>query len=189
LFKGLRSLEAVKPLRLVDVPHEELQRKLARPNSQRFSYITYALQNGYSIDEVHRLTKIDPWFLDQLSQVMEFQDTLDAKALSDYTDDEVRIAKEYGLSDRRLSFLTGASELRVREHRKALGIAPVYKRVDTCGAEFESFTPYMYSTVRRGIGSRSDESSKDHDPRLGSESYRAGNRVRLLLLSRVVRAS
>src|SRR3569623_1233298 len=72
LFKGLRSLEAVKPLRLQDVPDEELQRKLARPNSQRFSYITYALQNGYSIDEVHRLTKIDPWLLDPLSQVMEF---------------------------------------------------------------------------------------------------------------------
>ncbi len=79
LFKGLRSLEAVKPLRLQDVPDAELQRKLARPNSQRFSYITYALQNGYSIEEIHRLTKIDPWFLDQLAQVMEFQDSLDAK--------------------------------------------------------------------------------------------------------------
>ena len=146
LFKGLRSLEAVKPLRLVDVPDEELQRKLARPNSQRFSYITYALQNGYSIDEVHRLTKIDPWFLDQLSQVMEFQKSLDAMPLTQYTDDEVRKAKEFGLSDRRLSFLTGATELRVREHRKALGIAPVFKRVDTCGAEFESYTPYLYST-------------------------------------------
>ena len=146
LFKGLRSLEAVKPLRLVNVPDEELQRKLARPNSQRFSYITYALQNGYSIDEVHRLTKIDPWFLDQLSQVMEFQDSLDAMPLTQYTQDEIRKAKEYGLSDRRLSFLTGATELRVREHRKSVGIAPVYKRVDTCGAEFESHTPYMYST-------------------------------------------
>jgi carbamoyl-phosphate synthase large subunit len=146
LFKGLRSLEAVKPLRLVDVPDEELQRKLARPNSQRFSYITYALQNGYSIDEVHRLTMIDPWFLDQLSQVMEFQETLDAKPLAEYTDEEIRTAKEYGLSDRRLSFLTGATELEVRDHRKAAGISPVYKRVDTCGAEFESFTPYMYST-------------------------------------------
>ena len=146
LFKGLRSLEAVKPLRLVDVPDEELQRKLARPNSQRFSYITYALQNGYSIEEVHRLTKIDPWFLDQLSQVMEFQETLDAKPLSEYSEEELRTAKEYGLSDRRLSFLTGSTELEVREHRKTAGIAPVYKRVDTCGAEFESFTPYMYST-------------------------------------------
>jgi carbamoyl-phosphate synthase large subunit len=153
LFKGLRSLEAVKPLRLVDVPDEELQRKLARPNSQRFSYITYALQNGYSIDEVHRLTKIDRWFLDQLSQVMEFQASLsepsapaDGKELRALTDSELRTAKEFGLSDRRLSFLSGASEIEVREHRKSKGITPVYKRVDTCGAEFESFTPYMYST-------------------------------------------
>src|SRR5688572_33026498 len=113
LFKGLRSLEAVKPLRLVDVTHEELQRKLARPNSQRFSYVTYALQNGYSIEEVHRLTMIDPWFLDQLSQVMEFQETLDAKPLSEYSDADIRTAKEFGLSDRRLSFLTGSTELQV----------------------------------------------------------------------------
>ena len=146
LFKGLRSLEAVKPLRLVDVPNEELQRKLARPNSQRFSYVTYALQNGYSIDEIHRLTMIDPWFLDQVSQVMEFQETLDATPLNEYTEEEMRTAKEFGLSDRRLSFLTGSSELDVREHRKTAGIVPVYKRVDTCGAEFESFTPYLYST-------------------------------------------
>ena len=146
LFKGLRSLEAVKPLRLKDVPDEELQRKLARPNSQRFSYITYALQNGYSIDEVHRLTMIDPWFLDQLAQVMEFQDGLDATPLSEYTNDEIRTAKEYGLSDRRLFYLTGSNETEVRAHRRELGIAPVYKRVDTCGAEFESFTPYLYST-------------------------------------------
>src|SRR5437868_11497170 len=102
LFKGLRSLEAVKPLRLQDVPDPELQRKLARPNSQQFSYITYALQNGYSIDELYRLTNIDPWFLDQLAQVMEFQDSLDAKTLDEYSDDEIRTAKEYGLSDRRL---------------------------------------------------------------------------------------
>ncbi|MBP9663642.1 MAG: carbamoyl-phosphate synthase large subunit [Pyrinomonadaceae bacterium] len=146
LFKGLRSLEAVKPLRLQDVPDAELQRKLARPNSQRFSYITYALQNGYSIDEVHRLTKIDPWFLDQLSQVMEFQAGLDAKPLGKYSPNEVRSAKEFGLSDRRLFYLSGSSEAEVRTHRKGLGIAPVYKRVDTCGAEFESFTPYLYST-------------------------------------------
>lgn len=156
LFKGLRSLEAVKPLRLVDVPDEELQRKLARPNSQRFSYITYALQNGYSIDEVHRLTKIDRWFLDQLSQVMEFQASLSeptasagGKDLKAFSDSELRTAKEFGLSDRRLAFLTGANEGEVREHRKSKGISPVYKRVDTCGAEFESFTPYMYSTYEQ----------------------------------------
>ncbi len=175
LFKGLRSLEAVKPLRLVDVPHEELQRKLARPNSLRFSYITYALQNGYSIDEVHRLTKIDPWFLDQLSQVMEFQETLDAKPLGDYTDDEIRIAKEYGLSDRRLSFLTGASELDVRAHRKSIGIVPVYKRVDTCGAEFESFTPYLYSTYEEEC--ESDPTTRRKIMILGSGPNRIGQGI------------
>ncbi|MFZ1699792.1 MAG: carbamoyl-phosphate synthase large subunit [Pyrinomonadaceae bacterium] len=146
LFKGLRSLEAVKPLRLQDVPDAELQRKLARPNSQRFSYITYALREGYSIDELHRLTKIDPWFLDQLAQVMEFQAAIDEKSLTDYSVDEMRTAKEFGLSDRRVSFMSNSPEVDVRKRRQELGITPVYKRVDTCGAEFESFTPYLYST-------------------------------------------
>jgi carbamoyl-phosphate synthase large subunit len=175
LFKGLRSLEAVKPLRLVDVPDEELQRKLARPNSQRFSYITYALQNGYSINEVRRLTKIDPWFLDQLSQVMEFQESLDAKPLSEYSYDEIRAAKEYGLSDRRVSFLTGSSELEVRHHRKSNGIAPVYKRVDTCGAEFESFTPYMYSTYEQEC--ESEPTNKRKIMILGSGPNRIGQGI------------
>jgi carbamoyl-phosphate synthase large subunit len=110
LFKGLRSLEAVKPLRLQGVPDHELQRKLARPNSQRFSYITYALQNGYTIDEVHRLTQIDPWFLHQLNEVMLIQKRIDGRKLSDVPDDVLRLAKEYGLSDRRLYFLTGSRE-------------------------------------------------------------------------------
>ena len=149
LFKGLRSLEAVKPLRLQNISDSELQRKLARPNSQRFSYITYALQNNYSIEEVHRLSRIDPWFLDQLKQVMELQDEIDSRKLDDIPAETLRKAKEYGLSDRRLFYLTGASEAEVRERRKTLGITPVYKRVDTCGAEFESFTPYLYSTYEQ----------------------------------------
>src|SRR6266704_1379323 len=78
LFKGLRSLEAVKPLRLENVPTDELQRKLARPNSQRFSYITYALEDGWSIEEIYRLSRIDPWFLDQLKQVMEIQERVES---------------------------------------------------------------------------------------------------------------
>jgi carbamoyl-phosphate synthase large subunit len=175
LFKGLRSLEAVKPLRLQDVPDEELQRKLARPNSQRFSYITYALQNGYSIDEVYRLTNIDPWFLDQLSQVMEFQEELDSKQLSDYTNDQIRQAKEFGLSDRRVSFLTGASEVEVRKVRKTKGIAPVYKRVDTCGAEFESYTPYMYSTYEEEC--EADPSDRRKIMILGSGPNRIGQGI------------
>jgi carbamoyl-phosphate synthase large subunit len=154
LFKGLRSLEAVKPLRLENVPHDELQRKLARPNSQRFSYITYALQHGWSIQEIYRLSRIDPWFLEQLKDVMQIQEEIDGSKLEDVPVEILRAAKEVGLSDRRISYLTGTTEDQAREHRKRLGIVPVYKRVDTCGAEFESYTPYLYSTYE-------DESEAD----------------------------
>jgi carbamoyl-phosphate synthase large subunit len=146
LFKGLRSLEAVKPLRLEDVPNDELQRKLARPNSQRFSYITYALEHGWSIDEIYRLSGIDRWFLDQLKQVMEIQEQIEGKTLEEIPLDLLRAFKEAALSDRRLAYLTNRTEDEVRAYRKSLGLIPVYKRVDTCGAEFESYTPYLYST-------------------------------------------
>ncbi len=146
LFKGLRSLEAVKPLRLKGVSDDELQRKLARPNSQRFSYITYALQHGWTIPEIHRLSRIDPWFLEQLQDVMRIQDRIEDRKLEDVPPEVIRAAKEVGLSDRRIAYLTERTEDEVRAHRKRLGIVPVYKRVDTCGAEFESSTPYLYST-------------------------------------------
>jgi carbamoyl-phosphate synthase large subunit len=146
LFKGLRSLEAVKPLRLEGIPDHVLQRKLARPNSNRFQYLTYALQNGYSIAEVHRLTKIDPWFLEQLQEVMLLQKRIETRNLNDVPSEVLRTAKEYALSDRRIAYLTNSTETEVRKRRKDLEITPVYKRVDTCGAEFESHTPYLYST-------------------------------------------
>jgi len=146
LFKGLRSLEAVKPLRLEDISDDELQRKLARPNSHRFSYITYALQHDWPISEIYRLSRIDPWFLSQLREVMDIQKEIEGKKLEEISSAELREFKEVALSDRRLAYLTERSEDEVRARRKELGIVPVYKRVDTCGAEFESYTPYLYST-------------------------------------------
>ena len=160
LFKGLRSLEAVKPLRLEDISDDELQRKLARPNSHRFSYITYALQHDWPISEIHRLSKIDPWFLDQLQQVMEIQRDIEGSTLEDISAEELRAFKEVALSDRRLAYLTERSEDEVREYRKRLGIVPVYKRVDTCGAEFESYTPYLYSTYEEECESHPTNSRK-----------------------------
>jgi carbamoyl-phosphate synthase large subunit len=195
LFKGLRSLEAVKPLRLEDVPDDELQRKLARPNSQRFSYITYALEHGWSIDEIYRLSRIDPWFLDQLKQVMEIQEQIESvppasdvsearpstfsngnvPALENIPLDLLRAFKEAGLSDRRLAYLTNRTEDEVRGYRKELGLIPVYKRVDTCGAEFESFTPYLYSTYEE-----EDEAQPTDRPKimiLGSGPNRIGQGI------------
>ncbi|HEX3559836.1 MAG TPA: carbamoyl-phosphate synthase large subunit [Pyrinomonadaceae bacterium] len=160
LFKGLRSLEAVRPLRLRDVPDDELQRKLARPNSQRFSYITYALRSGWSLQEIYRLSRIDPWFLEQIRQVMEIQKRVEGHALEETPMDALRDFKEAALSDRRLAYLTGRTEGEVREYRKRLGLKPVYKRVDTCGAEFESFTPYLYSTYEEEDESQPTERRK-----------------------------
>ncbi|HBB87350.1 MAG TPA: carbamoyl phosphate synthase large subunit [Blastocatellia bacterium] len=146
LFKGLRSLEAVKPLRLEDVTSDEVQRKLARPNSQRFSYITYALQHDWPISEIYRLSRVDPWFLEQLQDVMEIQKSVEGLKLEEIPVELLRSFKEVALSDRRLAYLTEKTEDEVRAFRKKAGVVPVYKRVDTCGAEFESFTPYLYST-------------------------------------------
>jgi len=146
LFKGLRSLESVTPLRLRDVPDDELQRKLARPNSQRFSYIAYALRTGWPLEEIYRLSRVDPWFLEQLREVMGIQRAVEGLGLEEIGAEALREFKEAGLSDRRLAYLTGRTEDEVRARRKGLGVVPVYKRVDTCGAEFESHTPYLYST-------------------------------------------
>jgi carbamoyl-phosphate synthase large subunit len=146
LFKGLRSLEAVNPLRLEDVSPNELERKLARPNSNRFSYVTYAIRQGMPLSEIYRLSGIDPWFLAQLEEVMDTQRAVEGRRLEEISAPTLARFKEMGLSDRRLAYLTGRTEDEARAYRKSIGIAPVYKRVDTCGAEFESFTPYLYST-------------------------------------------
>jgi len=174
-MKALRSLEAVSPLRLVDIEEEVLRRKLARPNPQRFSYINYALQHGYSIEEIHDLTKIDPWFLEQLAQIMEVQSKIVARELGDLSAEVIREAKKMGLSDRRLAFLTSATEDDVRARRKELGIVPVYKRVDTCAAEFESFTPYLYSTYEEEC--EADPSDKPKIMILGSGPNRIGQGI------------
>src|SRR6266498_3433937 len=175
LFKGLRSLEAVKPLRLENVSEDELQRKLARPNSQRFSYITYALQHGVGISEIYRLSKIDPWFLDQLKQVMEIQEEVEGYKLEDIPIDLLRSFKEVALSDRRLAYLTEHKEIEVRDYRKNLGIVPVYKRVDTCGAEFESYTPYLYSTYE--TESEANPTDREKIMILGSGPNRIGQGI------------
>src|SRR3569832_620578 len=105
LFKGLRSLEAVQPLRLRDVPSDELQRKLARPNSQRFSYVTYALQQGVPIEEIYRLSRIDPWFLDQLQQVMDIQHDNKKTKHKKKTKKKQRTNKKDTKTEHRLAYL------------------------------------------------------------------------------------
>jgi carbamoyl-phosphate synthase large subunit len=120
--------------------------RLRRPNAERLWYIADALRSGMSVDELYQLTKIDPWFLENILQIVQSEKkllTLDARRL---TPDALRAAKQIGFSDVRLARLLGCSEGEIRQQREQWGINPVYKTVDTCAAEFVAHTPYLYST-------------------------------------------
>ncbi len=130
----------------------KLRRKLEVPSQGRMYYIRYAFKAGWTIAQVHESTKIDPWFLDQIKQLVDFEDVLTGHdKLEDLPRDVLFEAKQLGYSDAQLANLylgkiDSATILKVRDHRKSLGIEPVYKLVDTCAAEFEAQTPYYYST-------------------------------------------
>ena len=131
-----------------DQPSEdEIRAKLSIPNDQRVWHLRYALKSGMSIDEIHELTAIDPWFLDQLTEIVELEEELRGyNDIADVDDALLKKAKQFGFSDRQLATLWHSSDLGIREHRKARGIVATFKSVDTCAAEFEAYTPYYYST-------------------------------------------
>ncbi len=156
LQKALRSLETGrfgiggdgkdKPPLLADGSwdRETLQRRLSVPNAERIFTVREAFQAGFSLAEIQELTGIDPWFLQNIRQLVDEE----AKYQADPAAIPMRRAKKLGFSDRQLAHLTGggATEMSVRASRKAAGIVPTYRLVDTCAAEFEAFTPYYYST-------------------------------------------
>ncbi len=135
------------------IPEEKLKRKLAVPSQGRMYYIRYAFKMGWSVEQVFGLTKIDPWFLTQMKQLVDFEDELVLAAREKEPSMDyfalTRQAKEWGYSDVQLATVMGMTPLEVREFRKGVGIEPVYKLVDTCAAEFEAATPYYYSTYER----------------------------------------
>ncbi len=143
LQKGLRGLEiGASGFSREDLDDARIQEKLLTPDPDRIFYVKRALDLGWSEAKVHKMTGIDPWFLDQIGQIVDLE-----RAIGPGMDDEtLREAKRMGFSDSRLGALTGADPDAVRSRRLAAGITPVYKRVDTCAAEFESHTPYLYST-------------------------------------------
>jgi carbamoyl-phosphate synthase large subunit len=126
---------------------EEIRSKLSIPNADRVWFIRYAFKAGMSADEVHELTKIDPWFLDNLHEIFELEEELRATAgLAACGDALLRKAKRFGFSDRQLGHIWDMPEMEVRAERKRRGIVATFKSVDTCAAEFEAYTPYYYST-------------------------------------------
>jgi len=175
LFKALRSLEAVRPFRPEIKNRDDLARLLGDPSENRLHLIVIALEQGWTVAELNLLTHVDPWFLDQVQQFAELQSKIHGKPLAGMSDETLRTAKQYGFSDRRLAYLTGDGEDAVRARRHAAGIRPVFKRVDTCAAEFESFTPYLYSTYEEE--DKSDASPGKKVMILGSGPNRIGQGI------------
>ncbi len=150
LQKALRSLEIESyGLEEIKVGTDELRAKLKNPNAERIWYIAQALRQGISVEEVHDLTSIDPWFLNNIKQIVEMEEKIREVRKSGKVESVLRDAKEFGFSDKRIAELTGKTDVEIRRLRKDLGIKPVYKLVDTCAAEFEAYTPYLYSTYER----------------------------------------
>jgi carbamoyl-phosphate synthase large subunit len=123
-----------------------LRERLSRPNAERLWYVADALRQGMGVDELYQLTKIDPWFLENIDQIVQFEKMLRAADLGLLTPEMLNEAKRMGFSDIRLAWLLGCSEAELRERREHWKITPVYKTVDTCAAEFVAHTPYLYST-------------------------------------------
>ncbi len=141
--KALRSLE-IKRFGLIGdgadvvVDDETLTTKLSVPNAERIFYLGLAFARGWDVEKVFELTKIDRWFLRQLEEIVKEQQQLDST--------DIRKAKRMGFSDRQIAIAKGITESAARAERKAAGVIPTYRLVDTCAAEFEAFTPYYYST-------------------------------------------
>src|SRR5580693_5231617 len=147
LQKGIRSLDTGKRVGSQQIEPKILTQRLVTPHPERLSYVQYALRQGFSIKQIAKMTSIDPWFLYQLKEINDMQLELEKHPMESIPTEVLREAKRMGFSDGRLAAawrLEGQEK--VRHLRKKHGVLPVYKRVDTCAAEFESFTPYLYST-------------------------------------------
>jgi len=155
LQKAIRSLEIGRfglgcDGKDKEVTMEEIRERLRYPNASRVFYIRYALQKGMSVEEIYELTKIDPWFIDKIKNLVQFEEQLkqiaERMSIEEVPKEILKKAKELGYSDRQLAVIFNTTEREVRRVRKGKGLRAVYKMVDTCAAEFEAKTPYYYST-------------------------------------------
>jgi carbamoyl-phosphate synthase large subunit len=205
LHKGLRGLETgISGFARTDLDDSRIKEKLLNPDPDRIFYVKRALDLGWSHAEIFRMTGIDPWFLDQIQQIVELerriielggavshppdpplasresiplrsQPVASGRGLDGLDHSLLRQAKRMGFSDARIGQLTGATEAEVRRRRKAAGIVPVYKRVDTCAAEFVSHTPYLYSTYEQEC--EADPTDRKKVVILGSGPNRIGQGI------------
>ena len=154
---------------------DEIQYELTFPGPKRLFYVADAIREGWSLEKIYNLTKIDYWFLDQIEEIINLEKKLTKKSLSELNKDNIFSLKEKGFSDSRISKIIDSSENDFRQHRIKLGVKPVYRRVDTCAAEFETSTCYMYSTY--GSDCESNPSTNKKILVLGSGPNRIGQGI------------
>ena len=184
LQKGLRSMETgLAGLDPVEAPgdggHDAFRAALSQPKPDRILMAAQALRAGLSVEEIHEASKFDPWFLRELEKIVAAEREIAAAGLPK---DAMRLRrlKALGFSDKRLSVLAGVSETAVGEVRAKAGVLPVYKRIDTCAAEFAAATPYMYSTYEGGFGTpvcESEPTGRDKIVILGGGPNRIGQGI------------
>jgi carbamoyl-phosphate synthase large subunit len=176
LQKGIRSLEPSSPWRApADTPASLLREKIATARPDRIHWLFVALERGISAKEAIDLTKIDPWFIEQMQEIIAVNKRLASVTVETVPEDLLREGKRIGTSDEQLAQMWKTTPAAVRHRRAKAHISPVFKRVDTCAAEFESFTPYMYSTYED-----EDESAPTDRPKiaiLGSGPNRIGQGI------------
>jgi len=159
--KALRGLEVgVDGLNQMTTDHEVLQVELAEPGPERIWYVGDAFAQGFSLEKVHEITRIDPWFLAQIKEIVDIELALEQRTLPELDEQTLLELKRRGFSDRRLAFLLDTIESEVRRRRHKFGIHPVYKRVDTCAGEFATDTAYLYSTYEQECESNPSDKQK-----------------------------
>jgi carbamoyl-phosphate synthase large subunit len=156
---GISGLDEIIDMQEVDA-HENMQRELRHPGPHRLRYVADAFRHGMSFEDVHEASKIDPWFLAQVEDLVVAEKSLSTKTLATLKEGELFRLKRKGFSDQRLAKLLGATESEVRNVRHKLSIRPVYKRIDSCAAEFASDTAYLYSTYEEECEARVSDREK-----------------------------
>jgi carbamoyl-phosphate synthase large subunit len=161
LHKALRGLEVgVDGFDEKAIDRHEIETALAEPGPERIWYVADAFRIGMSLEEIQKLTFIDPWFLAQIEDLYKKAELIRGKPLESLSRDELWHLKRAGFSDKRLATLMNTTQTHVREYRHALKVRPVYKRVDTCAAEFSTNTAYMYSTYEEECESKPTDRKK-----------------------------
>ncbi|MDQ7081860.1 MAG: carbamoyl-phosphate synthase large subunit [Aquificota bacterium] len=163
LLKAIRSLELDRyglSFPKLDVTDSDLIKGLRIPNEDRLWYIAEAIRRGFPLEEIYEYTRIDPWFLFNIEEIVRFEEVLRRE---DLTEEVLRRAKEIGYSDREIAQIKGVSEKEVRELRRKFGIRPAFKGVDTCAGEFVAYTPYYYSSYEPPYYTVEGETILDED--------------------------